>query len=171
MQKSIWFAGALLTSSVAMAGNADTLYGRIGGKEATLAITKDLIARVKADARIAKKFARSDAPRLEYNLNGYICIVLEGDCGYAGENLKTAHKGMGVTAAEFDAFMEDVGAALDQQKIVDPDRAAVLKALGSSRATVVEVQGKNTGTELPAGFKPAPPLNFKEAPAAQPAPQ
>ncbi len=169
MKRTIWrewvccalvcCGGALLLASGAtQAEEAATLYNRIGGKDGTTAITKDLIARAQADARIAKKFARSDAERLQRNLRDYLCVVLEGDCGYDGENLKNVHKGLGITGSEFDAFMEDFAAALDAQKIVDPDKAAVLKAFASSRGTVVEVPGKNTGTELPGAFKPAPPL-------------
>jgi hemoglobin len=148
----LWLAGA------ARAEDAPTLYTRIGGKDATFAITKDLVARVQADERISKKFARSDAGRLETNLRGYLCVILEGECNYNGEQLKTVHKGLGITSGEFDAFMEDFGAALDQQKIVDPDKASVLKAFASSRASVIESPAKTTGTELPAAFKPAPPL-------------
>ena len=162
---------AFMLAGIGLAAEGGTLFERIGGKDATFAITKDLITRVKADPRIAKKFARSDEERLQYSISGYLCIVLDGDCNYPGESLKNAHQGLGVTAGEFDAFMEDLGAALDERKIVDPDRAAVLKALASARATVVESQAKTTGTDLPASFRPAPPLKFAEPAAPAPAPE
>ena len=159
MKKTIWCGMVLLLATAAVrAEDAATLYSRIGGKDATAAITKDLIARVQADERIAKKFAHSDADRLQTNLRNYLCVILDGDCNYGGENLKTVHKGLGITSGEFDAFMEDFAAALDKQMIVDPDRAAVLKAFASSRPAVTEVAAKTTGTEVPAGFKPAPAL-------------
>ena len=68
------------------------------------------------------------------------------------------HQGMGVTAGEFDAFVEDVVAVLDQFQVPTAERDELLGLLGPLRPEIVEVESPQTGTTLPDSFEPAPPL-------------
>ena len=65
---------------------------------------------------------------------------------------------MGVTAGEFDAFVEDVVAVLDQFQVPSAERDELLGLLGPLRPEIVEVESPQTGTALPDSFEPAPPL-------------
>src|SRR5262245_11412848 len=95
-----------------------SLYERLGGKKAIAAVVDEFVSRVAADARINRYFAAtaSDAGRLKAfkgKLVDQICEASGGPCKYKGKDMKTAHMGMGVTGADFDALVQDLVGALD----------------------------------------------------------
>ena len=136
-----------------------TLYERLGGRDAIVMVVDSFVARVAADNRINKKFARSDIPRVKTMLVEQICNATGGPCTYRGRSMKEAHRNMGVTDGEFDALVEDLVATLNQFKVAKADQDALLNTLGSMRADIVERPGPETGGALPAAFRPAPPIS------------
>jgi hemoglobin len=137
---------------------ADSLYDRLGGKDAIGAVVADFRARTLRDERINKKFARTDVPRLQKMLVDQICEATDGPCTYTGRNMKEAHRNMGVTAGEFDALVEDLVASLAHFELPQAEQEALLGLLGPMRSDIVEAETDNTGTPLPDEFEPAPPL-------------
>src|SRR3989454_8599899 len=133
-----------------------SLYDRLGGKSAITAVVDTFVARVAADARINKKFARSDIPRVKVMLVDQICAQTGGPCTYTGRTMKAAHRNMGVTEGEFNALVEDLVGALNASKVPAKEQNELLAALGAMKSDIVEVQSAATGTRLPASFKPAP---------------
>jgi hemoglobin len=85
----------------------DTLYERLGGKDAITAVVDDFVARCAGDNRINGKFARTDIARLKRMLVDQICEASGGPCSYQGRVMSETHDGMGVTAGEFDALVEE----------------------------------------------------------------
>src|SRR5687768_12593368 len=61
-------AGTAVTDTVQR-----TLYERLGGRDAIVMVVDSFVARVAADDRINKKFARSDIPRVKAMLIDQIC--------------------------------------------------------------------------------------------------
>jgi hemoglobin len=51
--------------------------------------------------------------------------------------MKTAHKGMGITDADFNALVEDLIATLDQFKVPAQEKNELLAALGPMRSDIV----------------------------------
>jgi hemoglobin len=145
------------TATAAAADTAATrsLYDRLGGKSAITAVVDTFVARVAADARINKKFAHTDIPRLKTMLVDQVCAQTGGPCTYTGRTMKEAHRGMRVTEGEFNALVEDLVAALNKFNVPKREQDELLGALGSMKGDIVEVQSAATGTRLPAGFKPA----------------
>ena len=135
-----------------------TLYERLGGKQAITMVVDSFVARVAADNRINKKFARSNIPRVKGMLVDQICNASGGPCTYTGRSMKEAHRNMGVTDGEFDALVEDLVTTLNQFNVAKADQDALLNTLGAMRADIVERPGPQTGTALPASFKVAPPI-------------
>jgi len=151
----------LLTAfSVSAFAQQKSLYERLGGKEAISAVVDDFAGNVLADARINKKFAKTDAPRLLANLKDFVCMATGGPCQYKGLNMKKAHEHMRVTGGEFNALVEDLVKTLDKFNVGDPERKELLTALAGLRGDIVrsKYDTADTGTELPKSFKPAPPL-------------
>lgn len=140
-----------------------SLYERLGGQPAIEAVVKDFAGRCLADARINKKFAKSDAERLTRNLIDFVCVTAGGPCKYTGNDMTKAHKGMGVTHGEFNALVENLVATLDQFKVPEQEKGEVLAAFGPMESMIVEDKSDSTGTPLPAKFKPAKPLPKKKA--------
>jgi hemoglobin len=138
-----------------------SLYERLGGIDAIKAVVGEFAGRVLADDRINKKFAKTDAPRLTLHLVEQICAATGGPCKYTGLDMKTAHKNMKVTEGEFNALVEDLVGALDKFNVPQAEKTELLGILGPLKSQIVEVNAAETGTALPADFKPAPKLSKK----------
>ena len=115
-----------------------SLYVRLGGKEAITAVVDEFVARVAADTRINAFFAHTDIPKLKMNLVNQICEAAGGPCKYTGRSMKEAHKGMGVSTADFNALVEDLVAALDKFKVGEKEKNELLSVLGPMKTDIVE---------------------------------
>ena len=135
-----------------------SLYDRLGGKEAVVAVVDDFVGRAAADSRINGKFARTDVPRLKAMLVEEISAATGGPSPYTGRGIRETHDGMGVTAGEFDALVADLVATLDQFKVPSAEQQELLGILAPLRGDIVEVEASTTGTPLPESYEPAPPL-------------
>ena len=147
---------------IVLAGSAfaqtKSLYERLGGQPAIEAVVKDFAGNVLADAKVNKKFAKSNAPRLVKNLTDFVCSATGGPCKYDGLSMKESHKNMAVTTGEFNALVADLVKTLDKFKVPAKERGELLAALGPLAGDIVEKKNDKTGTSLPKSFKPAPPL-------------
>ena len=119
------------------------LYDRLGGKPAIAAVVDEFVSRVAADARINSFFAATaaDPARLAHFkslLVDQICEASGGPCKYAGKDMKSAHRGMGISGAHFDALVGDLVAALDKFKVGAHEKEQLLAALGPMKSDIVE---------------------------------
>ena len=120
-----------------------SLYDRLGGKAAITAVVDEFVARCAADKRINHFFTAtaSDPARLakfKGNLVDQICEAGGGPCKYAGKDMKTAHAGLGISGADFDALVEDLVGALDKFKVAAKDKEQLLGVLGPMKSDIVE---------------------------------
>src|SRR5262249_6355216 len=102
------------------AAPATSLYDRLGKKGGNRPVGKDLVEqRVANDSRINGFFAHADLPGLEMKLVEQICEATGGPCKYTGlyKDMKTAHAGLAIKDADFNALVEDLRASLDQFKV------------------------------------------------------
>jgi len=137
---------------------ADSLYQRLGGVEAITAVAQAFENRAAKDDRISQKFARTDLNRLTKEFVDQLCQDTGGPCTYTGLSMTEAHTNMGVTSGEFDAFVEDFVATLNDFKVAKAEQDELLSKLAPMRAEIVEVDSPQVGTPLPSAFDPAPPL-------------
>lgn len=145
-------------SAASPAPQEKSLYDRLGGVNAISAVTDEFIKNAAADTRINAKFAKTDIPRLRLHLIEQLCAVTGGPCTYTGKDMKSTHKNMKVTEGEFNALVDDLVKALDKFNVPDKEKTDLLKLLGPLKDQIVEVKSQDTGTPLPANFKPAKPL-------------
>ena len=149
--------------AVVASAQEKTLCERLGGTPAISAVVDSFAGKVLKDDRINKKFAKSDANRLVTNLKGQIGAVAKcPGVTYKGKNMKNTHRNMGVTEGEFKALAEDLVKTLDEFKVPEKEKGELLAAIGPLQKDIVEKPGDmTTGTDLPANFKPSPPLKTK----------
>ena len=133
-----------------------SLFDRLGGHEAITAVVDDFVGRCAGDSRINGKFARTDIPRLKAMLCDQVCNASGGPCTYAGRSMAETHAGMGVTAGEFDALVEDLVATLDQFSVPKAEQDELIGILAPLRPDIVEVESPETGTPLPSSYQSAP---------------
>jgi len=153
MRLKMLFVAVLATAGVVMAcgggkkGDATTgggsgmaeksLYDRLGGKDAITAVVNEMVANIIADDRINGFFKNADAANLKKQLAEQICAATGGPCKYTGKDMKTAHTGMGVKDADFNALVEDLVKALDKFKVPEKEKGELLAALGSMKVDIV----------------------------------
>jgi hemoglobin len=135
-----------------------SLYERLGGIEAITSVVDSFVARCAGDGRINRKFERSEIPRLKKMLVDQVCEAAGGPCTYTGRDMKETHAGMGVTAGEFDALVEDLVATLDEFSVPSAEQEELLAVLAPLRDDIVEVESPETGVPLPVSYQPAPAL-------------
>lgn len=114
-----------------------SLYERLGGKDAITAVVDDFVGNVAADKRINGYFAKANIPNLKRNLVDQICQAAGGPCTYTGKDMKTAHKGMGITDADFNALVEDLQKTLNKFKVADKEQGELLGALAPLKPQIV----------------------------------
>jgi hemoglobin len=135
-----------------------SLFDRLGGKDAIVAVVDDFVGTCANDSRINAKFAKSDVPRLKAMLVDQVCEATGGPCTYSGRDMAETHKGMGVTSGEFDARVEDLVSTLDRFSVPAAEQGELLGLLGPMKPDIVEIDSPETGAALPDTYQPAPPL-------------
>ncbi len=119
-----------------------TVYARLGGNAAITAVIDDFIGKVAADARINAFFAAAAADparlnRLKMNLVNQVGQASGGPEKYTGLDMKTAHKGMNITDAQFNALGEDLTASLVKYKVESRTKIQLLTVLASLKGDIV----------------------------------
>ena len=72
------------------------------------------------------------------NLVDQICAASGGPCVYTGRDMRTAHAGMGISNADFDALVGDLVETLNKFKVPDREKNELLSVLGPMRKDIVE---------------------------------
>ena len=132
-----------MTAAAQTASKQKSLYDRLGGKAAITAVVDEFVGRVAADNRINHFFAATASNPAQLaafkgKLVDQICQAAGGPCTYTGKDMKTAHQGMGITAADFNALVEDLVGALDTFKVGAAEKNQLLGVLGPMQGAIVE---------------------------------
>jgi hemoglobin len=130
---------AVETAAVAAAPAEQSLYDRLGGKDAITSVIDDFVANVAADKRINARFANANIPHLKQMLVEQVCQATGGPCTYTGKSMRDAHKGMKITEADFNALVEDLTRSLDKFKVGEKEKSELLTALGGMKGDIVGV--------------------------------
>lgn len=83
-----------------------SIYERIGGQEALIAVVDDLYDRVLADPGLAGYFAGTNLSRLKGRQVEFFTAALGGPDQYRGLSMKDVHRGRGIDQAAFDRVAE-----------------------------------------------------------------
>jgi hemoglobin len=119
---------------------APSLYKRLGGREGISLVVTDFVANMAADSRVNARFKDMKPPEIEKlksNLSDQICDASGGPCSYLGRDMKTTHKGMKITEAEWSATIENLNKAMDKNKLGAKEKSELLGALGPMKADIV----------------------------------
>ena len=145
MRKVLWrFVLVLCVGLGSTAGQAqagpDSLYKRIGGYDAIAAVTDNFVPRLVSDPALAKYFVHSkdSLMKIRQLAVDMICWATGGPCVYIGRDMKTAHAGLGITAAEWDKAVGHFSATLDQFKVPAKERLELLELVGKLKADIVD---------------------------------
>ena len=130
-------AVGMAVAACTQAEPAPSLYERMGGLGTITDAVDKFVDRMATDERIKQRFADSNLSRLKIRIIQQLCEASGGPCKYQGQPMTVAHKGMKITAAEFDASMEDLSMALDESGVGAPEKTEVLNLVGTMRRQIV----------------------------------
>ncbi len=148
--------GPMSTDIVEDPTNDATIYQRIGRKPAIDQVVTDFHANVAKDTTINSFFATADLQRLAACLVRQVCQATGGPCQYGNEilsvdaglsepcrDMKTAHTGLGIAVADFNALVGDLVSSMDADGVSMTDRNSIVSALAPLCSQVVEKNPAN----------------------------
>jgi hemoglobin len=118
-----------------------SLYQRLGGYDAIAAVVDDFIGRLATDPSQSRFFVgHSDdsKQRIRQHIIDQLCQLTGGPCVYKGRDMKTTHKGLGITQADWDSSVKHLVATLDKFKVPEKEKNEVLTAVSSLKDQIVE---------------------------------
>ncbi len=104
----------------AEAGPGPTLYARLGGYDFIAKLVDTAFPRVAAHPQLRRLFqghAQDSQLRQRQLIVDALCQGTGGPCAYTGRAMKTVHTGLGITAADWTAFVAVLGGTLDELKV------------------------------------------------------
>ncbi|HEX8088730.1 MAG TPA: group 1 truncated hemoglobin, partial [Blastocatellia bacterium] len=125
--RSIRIALALLAliASVAPVPNAsaqndNSLYKRLGGYEALAAVTDDFIVALATDKTLGRFFvgaSDNSKMRIRQLVLDQLCAATGGPCVYIGRDMKTVHKGLGISEDDWNIAVKHLVNTLNKYKV------------------------------------------------------
>ncbi|MEO6690454.1 MAG: group 1 truncated hemoglobin [Dokdonella sp.] len=151
MQKTVLFAAILALAACATptphtskpvadtahATPSDALYRALGGADGVARLVDAMFKHIDADVHINLFFEHTDHADLRQLVIEQICAASGGPCTYKGRSMEEAHSGMNLDNADFDAFVGDLVAAMNDVKLAPATQQEVLALFGPMRAQVV----------------------------------
>ena len=118
-----------------------SLYERLGGYDAIVAVANDLLPRLMADSQLGRFWenrGEDGINREKQLLIDYLCSNAGGPLLYTGRDYKTSHKGMGITESDWGKFVSHLEATLDYFQLPECERSDVLGFIDRTKADIVE---------------------------------
>ena len=118
-----------------------SLYVRFGGGRGVDTFARDLFSRAVAHptlGRFWKGRSTYGVLREERLLIAYLSSVMGGPIRYIGRDMKMAHRGLGITTADWEVFRALLSETLAALRIQDPERREVVDFAESLRADIAQ---------------------------------
>jgi hemoglobin len=93
------------------------VFEEFGGKPGLVALMNDFMDNLMADPVTRPFFQNADREHIKAELVDQFCVILDGPCTYTGMDMTTAHRGMNVDHADFNALVEDLQKAMNKHDI------------------------------------------------------
>ena len=127
-----------------MAGqNQPSLYERLGGVYSIATVVDDLINRIMVDPRlnanprVDKALHRVSPPGFKYLVTEMVCEATGGPQKYTGRSMRDSHQHLLITAAEWEAFLDDFLQTLDKFGVPQAEQEELKAIVDSTRADIV----------------------------------
>ncbi|HEY1376832.1 MAG TPA: group 1 truncated hemoglobin [Gemmataceae bacterium] len=122
----------------------DTLWKRLGGDDGVTKIVDDWLTWAFIDPKVnftrgdKFKFDKQKEADLKQKFVGYISSIADGTVvPTTSRSLADAHKGMGITGAEFDAFVGLLKTALEKNNVAARDVDELLRRVNATKKDLV----------------------------------
>jgi hemoglobin len=93
------------------------VFDSFGGEAGLTALMDDYMKRLVADPRTNGFFANVDQASVKRHLVEQFCAILGGGCTYTGRDMRSAHEGLNIQRAQFNALVEILQQAMSARHI------------------------------------------------------
>ena len=120
-----------------------SLYERLGGVYAIAAVVDDFVDRLMDDPRLNANpkvdAAHHRVPRagFKYLVTEQVCWAAGGPQQYTGRSMRESHAELDITAAEWEAFLDDLDQTFDRFGVPAAERSELLAIVESTKADIV----------------------------------
>src|SRR5438045_1607958 len=118
-------------------------YDRLGGVYNIATVVDDFIDRIMVDPRlnanplVDEAHHRVTPPGFKYLVTEMVCWATGGPQKYTGKTMRDSHAELGITEAEWQAFLDDLRQTFDKFTVPARERDEVLAIVGSTKADIV----------------------------------
>ncbi len=131
-------AAVLLSACVMTPPPSASLYERLGGQAGVSALMGKTLGRAAQDARTRRSFEGIKLAPLQESLTEQLCALAGGGCKYQGQAMGPVHRDLGITHAEFDAFVEILRQELDAADVAAREKNELLRLLAPMKPAIVK---------------------------------
>src|SRR6516164_2754551 len=117
-----------------------SLYARLGGHQVIARFAHDLFGRVLADPVLSRFWAQRSTIgilREEQLLVAYLSSASGGPAKYLGRDMRSAHRHLDITAADWNAFRTHLGVTIDSLPLADRERQEIITFAEGLRGEIV----------------------------------
>jgi hemoglobin len=123
--------------------NQPSLYDRLGGVYSIATVVDDLIDRVMVDPRlnanplVDEAHHRFPPAGFKYLVTEMVCWASGGPQQYTGRSMRESHQQLKITAAEWEAFLDDFRQTLNKFAVPEAEQAELNAIVASTRGDIV----------------------------------
>ena len=118
-----------------------SLYKRLGGYDAIAAVVDDFVPRLVGDPQLSRFFvghATDTRLRIRQHVVDIVCMASGGPCLYFGRDMKTTHKGLGITEADWTTMSNLLVVSLDKFKVGQKEKDELFAIVAGLKKDIVE---------------------------------
>jgi hemoglobin len=93
--------------------------------------------RLNANPRVDEAHHRVPPAGFKYLVTEMLCWAAGGPQKYTGRAMKESHQHLMITAAEWEAFLDDLQQTLDMFAVTEAEQAQIKAIIGSTRTDIV----------------------------------
>jgi hemoglobin len=114
-----------------------SIYEKIGGEAALVAVVDDFYERVLADSELAAFFDGVNMSRLKGMQIEFFAAALGGPDEYRGRSMKDVHRGRGIGAHHFDVVAKHLVGALRAAGVSEKSTKSIIGVVAPLASDVV----------------------------------
>ncbi len=121
----------------------DSLYNRLGGIFAIATVVDDFVDRIMVDPRLNANPRVDDAHHkvppagFKYLVTEMVGWATGGPQSYTGRSMRESHDHLGITAQEWDSFLDDFQQRLDKFGVPSREQGELKAIVNSTKADIV----------------------------------
>ena len=118
------------------------LYERLGGYDSIAAVVDEFMGLQFSDKQVGRFYvghSTKSKKRLRQLITEMLCEVTGGPAKYIGQDMRTAHSGLGITGGDWQAAVKNLTSALDKFKVPQKEKDELLAIVAGLRPVIVEL--------------------------------